>query len=504
MLVVETIARIRRDHLAKGVPIKKLARDLRVSKNTIRKVVRGDATSHTYERKIQPMPKLGPWVEALERILEENEKKKRRDRLSLVQIYEDLADEGYEGGYDAVRRYAKAWRRRRRLSASSQAYVPLIFDPGEAYQFDWSHEYAVLSGTTTKVKAAHMRLCHSRMYLVQIYPREGQEMVFEAHEQAFRFFGGVCQRGIYDNMKTAVNAVFVGKERDYNRRFLEMCSHHLIEPVACTPGAGWEKGQVERQVGDLRGRLFARGPRGCSYAEINAWLMDRCIEEAKKRPHPEIAGKTVWEVFEEEQAFLMAYRGPFDGFHATEASVSKTCLVRFDNNRYSVEARAVGQPVDVRAYADRIVIRQDGEIVAEHSRSFGRGKIVYEPWHYVPILQRKPGALRNGAPFRDWKLPRALARLRTRLAGHDDRDRQFVTVLTAVLEDGLEAVETACAEALGCGACSADVVLNILARRRQPAPPADIPTPEGLQLRHQPVADCQRYDKLREADHGAS
>ena len=329
-------------------------------------------------------------------------------------------------------------------------------------------------------------------------------MVFEAHEQAFRFFGGVCQRGIYDNMKTAVNAVFVGKERDYNRRFLEMCSHHLIEPVACTPGAGWEKGQVERQVGDLRGRLFARGPRGCSYAEINAWLMDRCIEEAKKRPHPEIAGKTVWEVFEEEQAFLMAYRGPFDGFHATEASVSKTCLVRFDNNRYSVEARAVGQPVDVRAYADRIVIRQDGEIVAEHSRSFGRGKIVYEPWHYVPILQRKPGALRNGAPFRDWKLPRALARLRTRLAGHDDRDRQFVTVLTAVLEDGLEAVETACAEALGCGACSADVVLNILARRRQPAPPADIPTPEGLQLRHQPVADCQRYDKLREADHGAS
>ena len=119
----------------------------------------------------------------------------------------------------------------------------------------------------------------------------------------------------------------------------------------------------------------------------------------------------------------MAYRGPFDGFHAAEASVSKTCLVRFDNNQYSVEARAIGQPVDVRAYADRIVIRQDGETVAEHPRSFGRGKIAYEPWHYVPILQRKPGALRNGAPFRDWKLPRALGRLRTRLAAHDDGDR---------------------------------------------------------------------------------
>ena len=162
MLVVETIARIRRDHLVKGVPIKKLARDLRVSRNTIRKVVRGDATSHTYEHTLQPMPKLGPWVEELERRLEANERTPRRDRLSLLRIHEDLAAQGYEGGYDAVRRYAKAWRRRRRLLSPSQAYVPLSFDPGEAYQFDWSHEYARLAGATTRVKAAHMRLCYSR------------------------------------------------------------------------------------------------------------------------------------------------------------------------------------------------------------------------------------------------------------------------------------------------------------------------------------------------------
>ena len=172
MLVVETIAKIRRDHLVKGVPIKKLARDLRVSKNTIRKVVRGDATSHSYERKIQPMPKLGLWVEELERQLKANEKKARKDRLSLLRIHEDLVSLGYKGGYDAVRRYARAWRRRWRLLSPPQAYVPLIFDPGEAYQFDWSHEYARLSGATTRVKAAHMRLCHSRMYLVQIFPRE--------------------------------------------------------------------------------------------------------------------------------------------------------------------------------------------------------------------------------------------------------------------------------------------------------------------------------------------
>ena len=142
-------------------------------------------------------------------------------------------------------------------------------------------------------------------------------------------------------------------------------------------------------------------------------------------------------------------------------------------------------------------------IVAEHPRSFGRGEVVYDPWHYLPILERKPGALRNGAPFKGWKLPRTLGRMRRRLAGRDDGDRQFVRVLTAVQEDGLEAVEAACAEALESGACSADVVLNILARRRQPVPPASIPTPEGLRLRHRPVADCRRYDRLREAGHGA-
>ena len=389
MLVVETIARIRRDHLVKGVPIKKLARDLRVSKNTIRKVVRGDATSHTYERKIQPMPKLGLWVDELERQLEVNEKKDRKDRLTLLQIHEDLGELGYKGGYDAVRRYAKAWRRRRRLLLPSQAYVPLIFDPGEAYQFDWSHEYARLLGTTTKVKAAHMRLCHSRMYLVQIFPRESQEMVFEAHERAFSFFGGVCRRGIYDNMKTAVNTVFVGKKREYNRRFLEMCSHHLVEPVA-RPRARSARWRARPGLAGRRGRLrsrwetfvgvysrAARGaaptPRstsgswiGASSCAPRAWARD----EARKQPHPTIPGKTVWQVFEEERPFLMAYRGPFDGFHASEVAVSKTCLVRFDNNHYSVAARAVGRPVDVRAYAERIVIRQDGAIVAEHPRSF--------------------------------------------------------------------------------------------------------------------------------------
>ena len=171
--------------------------------------------------------------------------------------------------------------------------------------------------------------------------------------------------------------------------------------------------------------------------------------------------------------------------------------MRFDNNKYSVTASAVGRPVEVHAYADRIVIRQDGRIVAEHPRSFGRGETLYDPWHYVPVLARKPGALRNGAPFKDWVLPAALERVRRKLAGADDGNRQMVDILTTVLTDGLPAVEAACAEAIAQGVHSADVVLNILARQRDPGPPATILTPASLTLRHAPIADCARYDNLR-------
>jgi hypothetical protein len=232
---------------------------------------------------------------------------------------------------------------------------------------------------------------------------------------------------------------------------------------------------------------------------LNAWLMDRCIAYAKAHPHPERSEQTVWEVFEEERPKLVPYRGRFDGFHAQQASVSKTCLARFDNNKYSVCASAVGRPVEVHAYAERVVLRQDGRIVGEHPRKYGRGEIAYDPWHYVPVLARKPGALRNGAPFKDWVLPAALERVRRRLAGTDDGDRQMVAILSAVLTDGLPAVEAACAQAISEGVHSSDVIINILARRRDPGPVAPIFTPDALKLQHAPVADCARYDQLSRA-----
>jgi transposase len=489
------IGQIRRAYFEQRRSIKEIVRTLRVSRTTVRKVVRGKDTEFKYERSVQPAPKLGEWIEVLTAILETESKLPRRERRSTQRLFEELRGQGYDGAHDSVHRFVKGWRDERAGFPPSVCADELC--TGEAYQFDWSHETITLQGLPLTIKAAHMKLSHSRMPFVRAYFRETQELVFDAHDKAFQFYGGVCRRGIYDNMKTAVEAIFIGKARQYNRRFLQMCSHHLIEPVACTPAAGWEKGQVENQVGNLRDQLFRPKPRVKSLAELNAWLADQCVAYAKRTKHPEFKDRTIWEVFEAERSSLMELRGPFDGFVEKAVRASTTCLIMADHNRYSIDARAAGRMVLVRSHAERIVVLFNDEIVADHPRHFRRDQIIYDPWHYLPVLLKKPGALRNGAPFKDWDLPSGLAQVRAKLAQHADGDRQFVKVLGAVPGHGLAAVEAACAEALEAGLAAGDVILAILARQRQPSLPPSITTPDALRLNIEPAADCGRYDSLR-------
>ncbi len=496
MIGVDIIGDIRRAYFDRHEPIREIVRTLSVSRATVRKVICGEATEFKYERSVQPRPKLGGWVEALVEILEKEARLPRRERRSTLRLFEQLRGLGYDGAHDSVHRFAKAWREER-ARVPAKAFVPMSFAPGEAYQFDWSHEAITLQGLPLMIKAAHMKLSHSRMPFVRCYHRETQELVFDAHDKAFLFYGGVCRRGIYDNMKTAVEAIFVGKARQYNRRFLQMCSHHLIEPVACTPAAGWEKGQVENQVGNLRDHLFRPKPRVKSLDELNAWLEDQCVAYAQRTRHPEFKDRTIWEVFQDERASLMALRGPFNGFVEKAVRASTTCLIMADHNRYSVDARAAGRMVLVRSHAERIVVVHDDEIVADHPRQFRRDQVVYDPWHYLPVLMKKPGALRNGAPFKDWDLPAALAQVRAKLKSHVDGDRQFVKVLAAVLDHGLPAVDAACIEALEAGIASGDVILAVLTRQQQPPAPPSITTPAALRLKIEPTADCSRYDSIR-------
>jgi len=496
MLIVETIRKIRCAYHRDRKSIRQIARELKLSRNTVKKVIRSDATEFTYDRKDQPHPKLAPYHELLSEYLVTDATKPVREQRTAILLFEELQRQGFEGGYDSVRRYVQKWRKNdggRKVTA----YIPQTFDPGEAFQFDWSYEQVELWGVVVTIKVAHFRLCYSRMPFCVAYARESLEMVLDAHVRAFEYFGGSCRKGIYDNLKTVVTKVLMGKDRVFNRRFQNLSSHYLFEPVACTPAAGWEKGQVESQVKFIRKRLFVPRLKFSDLDELNRWLSDSCRTIAAGHKHPEFKDSTVAEYFAKEKQHLLVLSSPFDGYKETPVRVSPTALVSFDRNRYSVNASAVGRTAMIRAYADRVVIVHDGNVIGDHRRQFGRDKIIYDAWHYVEVLKHKPGALRNGAPFKEWVLPEPLTEIRQILSKSPDGDRQFIGILSAVSIYGLEAVVTACSEALSIGVASRDVILNALSRTHDDPVISEYAIPLHLpELKSLPVANCSRYDDL--------
>lgn len=496
MLIVETIRKIRCAYHRDNKPIREIAREFRVSRNTVKKVIKSDVTEFTYDRNTQPFPKLGPYQELLSESLVKDDMKPKRERQTALVLFEELQRQGFEGGYDSVRRYVQKWR----ISEGDRkvtAYITQTFDPGEAFQFDWSYEQVELAGVVVTVKVAHFRLCYSRMPFCVAYARESLEMVLDAHVRAFEYFGGSCRKGIYDNLKTVVTKVLIGKDRVFNRRFQNLSSHYLFEAIACTPAAGWEKGQIESQVKFIRHRLFVPRLKFATIDELNQWLSDRCRTIAAGHKHPEFKDGTVAEYFAREKQQLMVLSSPFDGYKETPVRVSPTALVSYDRNRYSVNASVVGKAVMIRAYADRIVIVHDGKVVGEHRRQFGRDKTIYDAWHYIEVLKHKPGALRNGAPFKEWVLPEPLIEVRQILGKSSDGDRQFVGILSAVSNYGLEAVIAACSEALSAGVVSKDVILNTLSRTHEDPELSECEIPLNLpELKVLPLANCSRYDDL--------
>ena len=497
---METVAKIRRRRLVEGETISGIARELRLSRNTVKKYLH-QSEPPAYRRGEQPKPKLGGYEALLEDWLEQDAQRLRRQRRTARRLFEDLQAEGYAGAYDSIQRFVKGWKQTGR-PALTEAFIPLSFPPGDAGQFDWSYEQVELGGVVQTVKLAHFRLAHSRMPFLVAYPRESQEMVLDAHDRAFAFFGGVPQRMIYDNPKTVVAAIFRGKQRSFNHRFLALANHYLFEPVACTPGSGWEKGQVENQVGNIREWLFSPRPRFEDLPALNAWLVEQC-HRLGSRPHPEPPARTIGELFAEEQPELRPLDRPFDGYFEQPCRVSSTCTVAYDRNRYSVPAEYAGARVSLRASAERIVVMAAGEQIAAHPRSFARERLVLDPWHYLPLLERKPGALRNGAPFVHWELPAPIAAVKDKLLKQPKGDRAFVEILLALREEhGSEWVGVACELALEHRTVSAAVGLNLLHRLKAPPPPAPLQLPEHLRLVREPQADCARYDQLRVAAYG--
>jgi transposase len=495
---------IRRWHFRQQIPIREIERRTGLSRNTIRKYLRADAVEPTFKLPDRPS-KLDPFAEKLTGWLRQEAGKSRKQKRTTKQLHADLVALGYDGSYGRVAAFVRCWkadRQREQQTSGRGTFVPLVFAAGEAFQFDWSEDWAVIAGERTKLQVAHTKLSHSRAFIVRAYLLQTHEMLFDALAQAFRVLGGVPQRGIFDNMKTAVDRIGSGKARQVNARFAAMASHYLFETDFCNPASGWEKGQVEKNVQDARRRLWQPMPSFPDIDALNAWLEERCIEQWGQLQHGALPG-TVADVHAAERASLMKLGRPFDGFVEHTKRVSPTCLVHFERNRYSVPASFANRPVSLRVYPERIVLAAEGQFLCEHARVIDRshhlpGRTVYDWRHYLAVIQRKPGALRNGAPFAE--LPEAFKQLQSQLLKRPGGDREMVEILALVLQHDEQAVLCAVELALETGVATKTHVINVLHRLTdgKVPPAAPIDAPQALRLQREPLANVERYDTLRD------
>ena len=496
---MDMIGRIRRLHVRDKLSEREIARMTGLSRTTVSKWLHAPATELPKYRR-EPRPnKLSAFEATLKQALTADARRPKQERRTARALHTEIKAAGYAGGYSGVTDFVRAWREGEGQAANVTAFVPLTFELGEAFQFDWSEEGLVVGGIYYRMQVSHLKLCASRAFWLVAYPSQGHEMLFDAHTRSFAALGGVARRGIYDNMRTAVDKVHKGKGRTVNARFSVMCAHYLYDPDFCNVASGWEKGRVEKNVQDSRRRIWIEAARHrfSSFVELNAWLSERCRALWNEIRHPEHSQFSVAEMLEHERPHLMPMPEPFDGYVEKPARVSSTCLVSVARNRYSVPCELAGQMVSTRLYPGGVVVVADDAVVARHERLSDAGGTRYDWQHYIPLIQRKPGALRNGAPFAD--LPEALQRLRRGLLRQAGGDRVMAQVLAIVPTAGLEAVIVAVELAMEgsppSGRVSVEHVVNVLGRLNAPAAPLSAET--SLQVTTPPLANTARYDSLR-------
>jgi len=503
VITMEILGRIKRLYFRDKKSLHEIAKLTGLSRNTIRKWVREPKAEDALQYVRQEMPsKLAAYHPEIEQALKADSHRTKQNRRTAKALLTQIQARGYTGGYSQLTAFVREWRGKE--GKALKAFVPLLFELGEAFQFDWSDEGLVVGGIYYKLQVAHLKLCASRAFWLVAYPSQGHEMLFDAHTRSFTALGGIPRRGIYDNMKTAVDKVKKGKGRVVNARFNAMCAHYLFDSDFCNVASGWEKGVVEKNVQDSRRRIWldAQKIQWGSFAQLNTWLGERCRALWGDLRHPQFKEFSIVEMLEQERAQMMPMPSAFDGYVEKPARVSSTCLVAVARNRYSVPCELVGQKVSTRLYPNRVDIAVGDAIVAIHERLSDAGRVNYDWQHYIELVQRKPGALRNGAPFAD--MPAPLQRLRQGLLRRTGGDKVMAQVLACVPTAGLEAVLVAVELVVESGALSIEHVLNVLARLNAKPQPDCVET--TLELTEAPLANTSRYDSLRtqaEAHHAA-
>ena len=496
MLTVDQYKYIRTAHRVYGKKIREIARDTSHSRNTVKKALRGEYDGYS-PRQNQPYPVLGNYLPIVDRWLEGDKEKPKKQRHTAKRVYDRLCHEhGYDGSDRTVRKYVRDARMRLGTD-NPKVFIPLEPELGFEAEVDWGRCHAILGSEYTPLKMFCMRSKGSGKSFVQCFPCERQQALFEGHIRAFDFFGGVFSTLIYDNLSTAVDKVLHGKDRKLQESFLKFQGYYNFTSRFCNPGQGHEKGGVEGLVGYARRNYMVPIPEAESLEELNQRLLEQCLAYGEHR----VAGKekTVNEFHEEEKQHLLPLpASPFSNLETYSGKVDKYSTVIIDKNRYSVPNRYAGLKLRIVAYMDRVDIFYGSQKVAFHPRLYGNNKWQLDPFHYLELISRRPQAFGSARPIKQWRQvwPECFERLFEQLCqklGQTKGTKEFISVLMLFKEHKERDVTSAVQEALVAGISSSEAVEHILINTIAPEKHLWAPLENWETL---PPPDVAVYDRI--------
>lgn len=456
---MEFWTKIRLDVLRDGVSKREILRREGIHWETLKKILNHSEPPGYQIKSVRQKPKIGPHLDFIVRILEQDNDFPKKQRHTAKRIYDRLIEIGYTGKYTQVKEAVRAIQRSRK-----EVFMPLIHRPGEA-QVDFGYALAKIGGHLKKVALFIMALPFSDVFFLMAFERECTETHWEGHIRAFEFFGGAPHRISYDNSKVLVSKIIGTYERKLTDGFLKLQSHYLFKEHFCRVARANEKGVVEGVVKFARLNFLVPVPQVRDLSELNAMLSKMCIKDRERR----LRGKsgTKMELFEEDRkAFLELPAAAFDACRKQSTHANSLSLVRFDTNDYSVPVAYAHHEILIKGYVDRVVLCSHHNIVAEHRRSWDKEGVFFNYLHYLPLLERKPGTLKHGLPLADLNLPECFETLHRRLIAGEPKQgegtREFIRVLRLLEDYPMPKIEMAVKKALLINAHSRDAVAQFL------------------------------------------
>jgi transposase len=450
-----------------GMSIRQAAREFGLARKTIRKMLQFSLPPGYERKKPVERPKLGPWLGVIDQILVDDESQPKKQRHTAKRIWDRLKREhGFGGGYTVVKDYVRQARLRHK-----EVFVPLTHPPGDA-QADFGEALVVIGGVEQKGHFLCMDLPQSDDSFVMMFPAENTEAFLEGHNCAFAWFEGVPRTILYDNTRIAVKQIAGDGERKPTEAFSGLQSHYLFAAKFGRPGKGNDKGNVEGLVGYARRNFMVPVPRSASWEELNAQLLEQC----RRRHEEKLWGhqETIGERFERDRAKLLPLPpAAYEACDKRTTRASSQALVRYETNDYSVPVEYGHRQVLVKAFVSDVVIACGSEVIARHARSYGREEMIFNPLHYLALLEQKTNALDQAAPLQGWQLPEEFAELRRQMEARLGKRgrREYVQVLRLMETFSLQEVSCAVRYAMKLQAIGFDAVKHLLLCAIEQRPP---------------------------------